>query len=634
VPHPLITVITALTATTSAQHIEAALIAEYAATLPTCPAPQSRVSTALHAADPDLRAHLAAASPPTTWTFDTLVAACEALLPAGKTGGVFTPAAVADFMAAQAFTHLDATHKDFTTVTVMDPACGCGALLIAAARALRARSGEPLAVACSRLHGTDINADNIRRAHLLLELLCLAEADSTIPTPQLRTADALHTTPSTTYDVVLANPPYVRYQDLTPGTRADLSARWSSCSHGNFNLFFPFFELAEQLTSRDGVAVFITPNSFLTTASAAPLRGWLTDRHWLTTILDFGTHQVFDAMTYTAITVADHASTPAVTYLPVAGIEDLTTLDCDRVAQRGASYERLSTGPWRLVGRDDRDAIATIEAAGRALSQVADIRCGVATLRDGLYTLSGVFDGNGHYTTTYQGQTYQIEAELTRPVIKMAGMTADALATNTARILYPYVQDGSRVAVMSEEELRDRFPHAYTYLSAIRPQLARRDKGQKTYPTWYAYGRSQGLFPVGQCLLTPLYAKTPRFLPVPAYAQDAVLLNGAAVTGTDVRTEVLDVLLNSGVAAYYVSATSAAITGGYHPYSKSSLAGFGVLNLTDEQVSELASMPVDAADTAIADLYGIALPDRYRRSHTQVPSNRTCGSVDEVTGTS
>jgi hypothetical protein len=54
--------------------------------------------------------------------------------------------------------------------------------------------------------------------------------------------------------------------------------------------------------------------------------------------------------------------------------------------------------------------------------------------------------------------------------------------------------------------LNQNNPLTYNYLLSNKEELAKRDKGNKTYPAWYAYGRSQSIkISNKKCLYIPCF---------------------------------------------------------------------------------------------------------------------------------
>jgi hypothetical protein len=144
------------------------------------------------------------------------------------------------------------------------------------------------------------------------------------------------------------------------------------------------------------------------------------------------------------------------------------------------------------------------------------------------------------------------------------------------------------------------------YFQTIKKELALRDGGRKVYAAWYAYGRTQSIVPAGPQILTPLYAKKPRFLI--SHSLESLFINGCGITLkpsiTDLTLPQLQVLLNSKVTQEYVEATAIAIAGGYYSYQKIQLANVGIPVFTTSHMNDILSQTdEDAREAAIADMY-------------------------------
>lgn len=114
-------------------------------------------------------------------------------------GAFFTPAELCRHMSGWAIrTPADA---------VLEPSCGEAAFLMAAAERMSSLGPGP-----GLLHGVDVHPASAREARRIL-------AGTGHPT-QIKVADFFTLTPTPTFDAVIGNPPYVRYQDFAGEARA------------------------------------------------------------------------------------------------------------------------------------------------------------------------------------------------------------------------------------------------------------------------------------------------------------------------------------------------------------------------------------------------------------------------------
>lgn len=92
------------------------------------------------------------------------------------------------------------------------------------------------------------------------------------------------------FDTVIGNPPYVRYQDIAPGTRSLLRGDGFD---GRSNLYLFFIEKCVRHLAPGGELIFITPRDFLKSTSALRLNRWLHERGTITHVIELGDARVF-----------------------------------------------------------------------------------------------------------------------------------------------------------------------------------------------------------------------------------------------------------------------------------------------------------------------------------------------------
>ncbi len=187
-------------------------------------------------------------------------------------GAFYTPGALARALVERALGHAEGAP------TILDPACGGGALLVAAMRAVRARGLE---VDPASLFGVDVDAGAARAARRAVALeLGVGVVDLG---DQIVVADALTEAlpwPDGGFDVVVANPPYapVRAQN----TEA-LRARFHAATY-KLDAYPMFIERAVELLAQGGVAALLTPNSYATSTFGEGLRRWLLEHATLLSV--------------------------------------------------------------------------------------------------------------------------------------------------------------------------------------------------------------------------------------------------------------------------------------------------------------------------------------------------------------
>src|SRR3989344_980432 len=513
-------------------------------------------------------------------------------------GAFFTPKIITDFVVSQTITS--------PSQKVCDPSCGCGAFLIAAATFISEKFGKNVInIIEENLFGVDISDYSVRRAKILLSLLSLKNGrDKENIKFNLKTADSLvvdwkklfyETNKGEGFDVVIGNPPYVKFQDLNKELREKLYKDWLTLKTVNYNLYFAFFELGVAIIKAGGVLGYITPNNYFTSLSGIQLRGYLESNKLIEKIIDFNHLKLFEAQTYTCITFLKKKAVDFFYYERVDDYKILNSLNKLRYSK--IYFRELSNKKWRLLRDNDQENIRKIEKIGKKLGNLVDIRVGIATCKDSVYFVDGSTLKNDYYHKFYKERSYQIEKNITKPIVKISDFKSqDDLDKNSRRIIFPYQKPNGRAKIIKENELKKLYPYCYEYLLAAKIELITRDKGGIEYPEWYAYARTQGLNFLGEKLITPTFSSEPRFLL--EKNENALFCNGYAIYSIakpslfskleqPLSLGVLSKILNSRVMDYYIKRTSVSIEGGYPCYQKNFIELLGVPNFTPKELNFL-----------------------------------------------
>jgi hypothetical protein len=106
------------------------------------------------------------------------------------------------------------------------------------------------------------------------------------------------------FDIVLANPPYVR-MELILGIKPQLKMLYAQIYDGNADLYCYYYARGLQLLRQHGVLVFISSDKWLRANYGAKLRNYIGSGCRISTILDFGDLPVFQsAIAYPMILAA------------------------------------------------------------------------------------------------------------------------------------------------------------------------------------------------------------------------------------------------------------------------------------------------------------------------------------------
>jgi hypothetical protein len=294
--------------------------------------------------------------------------------------------------------------QELRSLTIIDPACGSGAFLIAVFDFLAAeykRVAERLAVLgevvdasevdreilARNLHGVDLNPEPVEITKLSLWLKTakrgklLQDLDASIKCGNSLIADkAEHgrafdwqaAFPEVFarggFDVVLGNPPYVR-MEIIKSFKPYLEKHYSVASD-RADLYAYFYEKGLELLRPGGRLGYISSSTFFRTGSGEPLRHFLRTRAEIECMVDFGDLQIFEGVTtYPAIVTLRRAPSADegghAGELRFLNIKAELPKDLARTFRTNSNpmpRARLGEGSWQLEG----DRLAALRAKIKA----------------------------------------------------------------------------------------------------------------------------------------------------------------------------------------------------------------------------------------------------------------------------
>lgn len=276
--------------------------------------------------------------------------------------------------------------------TVLDPACGAGSLLLAAAEAMVRLGVDPVEVVERRLIGVERDPAAASAAE---QMLCrwLREHDPAAPArPRIHRADGLHVVaggdgpiPPGGVDLIVANPPFLDQLDgrsrRDPSERSRVTERFGTvgpyCDTAALFLAASFDQLAP-----GGVVSMLLPTSFLAARDTTAVRDLLQERGSLLSL--WGTDESCVPAAVQVCAVVARAADPS------PGPVELRWGRADRPVGRvrppasGASW-----APLLAIAEGLPDAPALL---GAPLGTVATLTAG---FRDEFYAICGALDAPG-----------------------------------------------------------------------------------------------------------------------------------------------------------------------------------------------------------------------------------------------
>ena len=416
-----------------------------------------------------------------------------------REGAHYTPEVLADFVAEKIVAHT----KQSENINIVDPAVGDGELLISLIRLLQKKSFKNIHV-----YGFDTNPESVKLAKKRIKqkypdirpnilnkdfLQYCIEESGTDGTPGL-----FKTTNFPQFDILIANPPYIRTQVLGSKQAKLLSKNFGL--KGRVDIYQAFLVAMKSVLASTGIAGVIVSNRFLTTKGAGRFREILYEQYAIKGLWDFGDTKVFEAAVLPAVIMLSPAMNKNNAHIPFSSIYEVSDTNSNNsfhsaknqiealkhtglVVANGITYtvrhghltfDSNSSDVWRL--QDDITEKWLNQVASNTLYQfgeIGKIRVGVKTTADNVFIRKNWKDEVG------------FEPELLKPLTThhVAGRYKCNLGEKKS-ILYTHeVKDGKRCVFDI-----NKYPLSKKYLNKNKSQLAARkyviDANRKWYEIW------------------------------------------------------------------------------------------------------------------------------------------------------
>lgn len=443
---------------------------------------------------------------------------------ATKSGGVhYTPPELAAFVASNAL----AVASVGSRLRVLDPACGDGALLAAMAE-LAPPGCELELVGCdtdpTALDATDARLGDLRRIGLsssieacdfLSEAAALRDASESLFGGSLEAASLAEP-----FDIVIANPPYVRTQTLGAEESRRLAAVFGLT--GRVDLYHAFAVAMTESLREGGVLALLCSNRFMTTKGGGSLRRHLQARLDVDRVFDLGDTKLFEAAVLPAVVVASrrspsgespfmasvyecpvadgHAEAASVLRAVAEGIEGKVQVGRTsfEIRRGRLDLDPTSSDPW-VLATEDEGWVGQVEArAAMRFGDLGKIRVGIKTTADKVFIREdwGAADGSAP------------ELELLLPLLTHHVASKWTAGEPNRRVLYPYDLGERRRVPLDLSE----WPRAANYLETHRAQLEGRryvvEAGRHWWEIWVPQRPAEWALPK---LVFPDISDQPRF---------------------------------------------------------------------------------------------------------------------------
>lgn len=398
-------------------------------------------------------------------------------------GVVYTPFEMANYLAQQMIRFSKIDFHSAKELKILDPAVGSGELLISIITNLL-NIDKSISISAVGFETDPLVAQKTqeRLAKLFPQIkIRIYNGDFIL------SADTL----ADKFDMIIANPPYIRTQILGSGKAQQIANQMSLT--GRVDIYYAFILYVQKLLSTNGIAGYITSNKFLTIKSGISVRNFMLKNYKIYSIIDFGDTKLFSASVLPCIIIFGQGKTTDASSVQFTSIyeskDTANAAKCDSIfdcisnsglfelpngklfeIQQGTLQSVENNALWLISSAAKTLWLQTVaEHTWKYLKNIGKIRVGIKTTAD------NVFIGSN-----WDGEKAQIE--LLKPLITHRD-SGQIIPQKSAgwKVLYTHtVRDGKKVAI----DIND-YPISKQYLESFYEQLAGRSYIKASNRNWY-----------------------------------------------------------------------------------------------------------------------------------------------------
>jgi hypothetical protein len=380
------------------------------------------------------------------------------------------------------------------------------------------------------------------------------------------------------FDAVIGNPPYIRIQALNewaPTEVEHFKKAYKSAQKGNYDIYVVFVEKGLQLLNKSGRLGFILPHKFFNAQYGEVIRSMIAKGRHIAKIVHFDNQQVFaGAKTYTCLLFLDKTGCSECEFIKVDNLNNWRTKEIGTTGS--ISSKNITESEWNFTVGKGTELFEKLNKMPVKLKDVTDrIFQGLITGADSVFILSSV--GKNRYFSESTQTEHNIERELMHPLCKgSVNIRRYHISELKKSILFPYILSEGKAALLTTQELLEKYPVAWDYLKTNRSLLEARERGKWKHDKWYAFGRSQNLSEMEQAkIITPSIANRASFT---LDTNDYYYFVGSGGGGgggygitlknNEYSMQYILGLLNSKLLDAFLKSYSSQFSGGYYAYNR------------------------------------------------------------------
>src|SRR5574344_1406435 len=374
-----------------------------------------------------------------------------------KYGQYFTIESIADFMVSLI------THNN--EVPVLEPSCGKGVFL----KMLKKHN-------YTNIHGYEIDKT-------LPNVFDCVKYESFVSSPL-----------SELYDVIIGNPPYIRWKNLEEELKNELetSKLWQKYFNSLCDYLFIFILKSIEQLNQDGELIFICPEYWMNTTHSKSLRNFMTENGYLSDLFQFKEAPLFEGVTSSFVIFRYVKSTDRhdMTYHKYSkkGRPDIDELVSQSCFNKSVLPQFKKGERWILADDEERISIQSFENNCKKRYGIFDELSDFNRIGDVCDIGNGMVSGlDKAFQIDDPSSLNDYEKQLLISVYKAKDLDQ---YVNTSMSYYLFIKQQ-----FSDDSFRALCPNLYSHLLLFSDKLKNRYSYGKDLKIWeFAFPRNEALF--------------------------------------------------------------------------------------------------------------------------------------------
>jgi hypothetical protein len=390
------------------------------------------------------------------------------------------------------------------------------------------------------------------------------------------------------FDAVVGNPPYVKIQNIPENQREYLEKIYDVAEE-RYDLYGLFTERGLSISGSE--FGYILPSKFFESQAGAPLRNYLRDRKAIREIDSFEEYQVFDGVTtYTCLLFLSKDETESFKVRKAQDEDATEKFDLELFDSFELDYSHLEE-KWDLTNPKKLEVVDQVKGFDNSLEDILEsIYVGIQTSANDIFYVDKISDYGDLIKCETESGVKELEKDLLHPILLGKDIKRFRGPKDDRLMIYPYKKENGKTKLIEEDELREKYPKIYDYLSEHKEKLSDRGTESQEYESWYAHWCPRNFErKEKEKLLTPDVSMKGQF----TYDPEGKFFFSNSAYSLVIEDEDFDyfdlmAVLNSKLSDFFLVQTAPTLRGGYHRNNTQYLFPISIPEEIDSRLSEVS----------------------------------------------